>query len=524
MTRVDNAIILAAGLSSRFAPLSYENPKGLTLIKGENMIERQIKQLHEKNIFEIYIVVGYRYKQFEYLKEKYGVKLIYNDMYSSWNNIYSLYLCRDVLKNTYILSSDNYMTENIFSEYESKSWYSAVNRKKEEEEWFLKYDENDRITGIEIGIKKGFYMYGPVFLNKVNSDKMKKYLEEYTNNGENYGELWEKILKDNLKDFEIYINRKSADIVYEFESLEELRVFDSSYLYDSKNKIMKYISDSFNIKEHEIYDIRPMKTGMTNKSFTFRIDGNQYICRVPGEGTELFIDREKEYEVYNAIRKLNISDIICFYDKKTYIKITEYIEGSKLLDVNSSNELIQALKLLKKLHSSNIKVDYDWDLSVEVMKYLNLCIKAEIKIDKLEENLIKINELINDIRLFNFEKKLIHGDPLHENFLVSKNKVYLIDWEYSGMGDPLVDLAMMALCEDFTNKEIEYIYYVYNDERISNEILAKIYSYIALGGFTWYLWSKLKEKEGVDLGEYKGYMYRKYIIYFKKYIDIKNKI
>ena len=74
--KVDNAIILAAGMSSRFTPLSFERPKGLAVVKGERLIERQIRQLTEAGIEEIIVVVGNMKEKFEYLVDKYSnVKL-----------------------------------------------------------------------------------------------------------------------------------------------------------------------------------------------------------------------------------------------------------------------------------------------------------------------------------------------------------------------------------------------------------------------------------------------------------------
>ena len=74
--KIDNAIILAAGMSTRFTHFNFETPKGLLMIKGEILIERQIKQLREKGIQEIVIVVGHMMEKFEYLKEKFGVVLV----------------------------------------------------------------------------------------------------------------------------------------------------------------------------------------------------------------------------------------------------------------------------------------------------------------------------------------------------------------------------------------------------------------------------------------------------------------
>ena len=124
--KIDNAVILAAGMSTRFVPLNYELPKGLLKVKGEALVERQIRQLREKGIQEIIIVVGYMKEKFEYLKEKYGITLVEADDYDERNNHASVYAAREYLKNTIITSSDLYFAENIFQRYAYDSYYCIV--------------------------------------------------------------------------------------------------------------------------------------------------------------------------------------------------------------------------------------------------------------------------------------------------------------------------------------------------------------------------------------------------------------
>ena len=88
--KVNNAIIMAAGMSSRFAPLSYERPKGLLNVKGEILIEREIRQLQEAGITDITIVVGYMKEKFFYLEEKFGAKIVVNEDYYQYNNTSTL--------------------------------------------------------------------------------------------------------------------------------------------------------------------------------------------------------------------------------------------------------------------------------------------------------------------------------------------------------------------------------------------------------------------------------------------------
>ena len=135
--KVDNAVIMAAGTSSRFAPLSYEMPKGLIEVKGEVLIERQIKQLKEAGIPEIYVVTGYLADRFSYLKDKYGVKLLHNPDYLTRNNNASIYAARHVIKNTYICSSDNYFTRNPFEAEVDGAYYAAVFAEGETAEWCM---------------------------------------------------------------------------------------------------------------------------------------------------------------------------------------------------------------------------------------------------------------------------------------------------------------------------------------------------------------------------------------------------
>ena len=122
---VDNAVILAAGLSSRFAPISHERPEGLLKVKGEILIERQIEQLKAAGDDNIVIVTGYKKESFFYLEDKYGVKIVINRDYAERNNNSSLMLVRETLRNTHICSSDNYFEENPFEHHVWKAYYSA---------------------------------------------------------------------------------------------------------------------------------------------------------------------------------------------------------------------------------------------------------------------------------------------------------------------------------------------------------------------------------------------------------------
>lgn len=218
-----NAIILAAGLGSRLKPLTKEVPKPLVKVNGLSLIERQIYLLKEAGICEIIIVIGYMSDKFKFLEKKYNVKLIYNNKYKEYNNIYSLYLAQDYLNNTYILEGDVYLTKNLFIENLKHSTYFAVKKEMYENEWVLKYDNKKRLQEIYIGYEKGAYvMSGISYWNiddtKVIKDKLNKLIKN-----KNFKNLyWDDIVRKEVKNFNINVEEVDFNCVYEIDTVEDL--------------------------------------------------------------------------------------------------------------------------------------------------------------------------------------------------------------------------------------------------------------------------------------------------------------
>ena len=256
---VDNAIIMAAGLSSRFAPISYERPKSLITVKGEVLIERQIRQLKEAGIDEIIVVTGYKAELFEYLKEKYGVILVKNEEYLARNNNSSLYVARQYLKNTYVCSSDNYFSENPFEKTVEDSYYAVLFSKEWTNEWCVEEDERGYISKAVIGGENAWYMNGHTFWSERFSKKFVEILEEIYDRPETAGKLWESIYLEHIEELPMVPRKYSSHMIYEFDSLDELREFDRTYQKDSGSPIMQEICRTLNCKEGEIVQILPEK-------------------------------------------------------------------------------------------------------------------------------------------------------------------------------------------------------------------------------------------------------------------------
>lgn len=271
--KVDNAIIMAAGTSSRFAPLSFEKPKALIEVRGEVLIERQIKQLKEEGINEIIVVTGYKAEQFQYLEKKYDISLIENKDYLTRNNNASIYAVKDYLKNSYICSSDNYFFDNPFENEVEESYYSSVYAKGNTDEWCIE-EQDGYIKDVKVGGKDAWIMLGHVFWSEAFSRKFCSILEEEYNLPETSNKLWETIYIEHIDELPMKIKKYPAEFIFEFDTLDELREFDISYKEDTRSMILKKIAKELNCTEGEIVNVKAFKE-KDNSAAGFSFEANK---------------------------------------------------------------------------------------------------------------------------------------------------------------------------------------------------------------------------------------------------------
>ena len=529
--KVDLAIILASGLGTRLAPLTYETPKGLCTIFGERMIERQIKQLKSAGIDNIIIIVGYLKEKFEYLIDKYNVTLVYNKDFAVKNNLFSLSLAKKYFlnKNSYILASDHWMKDNIFHKYEFQSWYAAKYIKGKTKEWGLKYNKDQKITKVEKGKGNMFCMYGPAYFNKTFSEKFCESMDYYASREDSSDYYWEDVLCNDIKKLPpIYINKFEKDVIYEFETLEEFRNFDKSYIDDTGSFAIKYVSKVMKVKEKDIKNVKPVSAGMTNKSWIFTIKDNNrsktFICRSPGKGSNILINRNNEKKCYDLLKKYNITDEIINIDPKSGYKITKYYNKYRKLNLSNVSDIKLYVKSYSNLYSKKIKTDFDFNFKKQIEFYENLIKKnkAFIPFEDIKESKLAVDKLLNYIKKYKNKRPsfLIHVDSCVDNVLVVGSKVRIIDWEYAASGDPLIDIAMFTIYSfkdyNFAFKILDY-YLKYGDKNTKKIILnnctlaelrSLLVSYMALSAYLWTLWAIFKEIQGDDYGEYELNTYK----------------
>jgi len=519
--KVDNAVIMAAGMSSRFAPLSYEKPKGVLVVKGEVLIERQIRQLQEAGITDITVVVGYMKEMFFYLQDKFGVDIVVNEDYYRYNNTSTLIRVLPKLGNTYICSSDNYFTENVFEPYVYDSYYAATYFPGKANEWGIKTDRKGRITGIDHAPVDMWCMMGHVYFSRAFSKVFTRLLVEQYDRPETKSQLWEHLFERNVKKLPMCIRKYSSDVIKEFDSLEELRSFDERYLQNADSKIFRNICRVLMCREAEIGGIEVIKQGLTNLSFKLTCKGKAYVYRHPGVGTEAYISRRSEAFSLGVAKKLGIDPTVIAVDAKTGWKISSFVENARTLDYHNADDVKKAIVLMRRLHDAKLSSRYAFDIWAKTMDFVRKTSFAHKDFADYDELRKRMKSLYGRVSKTAAKPILCHCDCYAPNFLVNpKGEMVLIDWEYSGAADPGVDIGTFICCSDYTVVEAEAVLLQYHGHKPSLDELRHDYAYIALAAYYWFVWAVFQESRGNAVGAYLLQWYRMAKTYLEKVLEL----
>ena len=263
--KVDNAIIMAAGRSRRCMPLSNYLPKGLFEIKGDTMVERQIKQLHDAGIKEIVLVVGYLKERYYEMAKKYPELIVIdNTEWEEKNNMSSLYAAKDYIKASYICCSDNWFAHNVYRDYVYDSYYGCLYSDEFCNEYCVKgLDDRGYMTEVKKGGEKAWYTIGEAFFSKSFSQKFVDLMvKEYYDPDMKYM-LWDDFQIKHITELLMKIKRYDDSECKEFDTTEDIlqfypnfkdfidQFFQEDELINSTQRI-SYLSNYSDTKQYSV--------------------------------------------------------------------------------------------------------------------------------------------------------------------------------------------------------------------------------------------------------------------------------
>ena len=266
-------------------------------------------------------------------------------------------------------------------------------------------------------------------------------------------------------------------------------------------KIIKEKISSLLSQEEEVLSVEQLG-GMTNQNYLVKTTNKQYIVKFFGKGTEKLINRQDEKYNLELLKDLDLDVKNYLFDIEAGIKVNEYIESAITLDSTSiKTKFDKIAPILQTIHASGKELRGEFAPFEEIKKYESL-IEEKIPYANYEvvrEEVFSLEKRLADLGV---DRKSCHIDLVPENFIESpQGRLYLIDWEYSSMNDPMWDLAALFLESEFTRQEEEAFLSHYESEQtsVSRE---KIAIYKILQDAIWSLWTVYKEEQGTDFGDY----------------------
>ncbi|MBN1046631.1 winged helix-turn-helix transcriptional regulator [Clostridium botulinum] len=511
---VKEAVILAAGRARDFG-----RPVGMLEIEDFKLIDRTLNILKENGINKITIITGYESVCYEeYFKNNKNINLVKSDKYKWTGTMYSLSLAREYVKDDFLLIENDLIFEKRaikeLIESNSRDCILLTNESGSGDEAFVEIRNNhlfkmskdihqfNRIDGEMIGI------------TKVSHKLYHMMLEEFKDNINPYLN-YEYVLLDVARDYNIGFVKiddlawGDADTKKEYENIlnhlyPTIRRRELNY---EINTVKTIVREAMKVSEDEISEV-VAAGGMTNKNYRICVKGKRYILRVAGIGTECMISRKNE--MFNSSiaseREYNVETP--YFNVETGIKISTFIENAETLtprSVKKEENLKQVTRILRDLHEDNeFPMKNEFNVFRELEKYEDILKTSDGEFfhdyDEVRERFMKLEQVLKECdRVF----VPSHNDLVSENLVKdTEGRIYLIDWEYSGINDDMWDLAALSLENNFSEDDTELMFRLYFNGEADDNSRKRLLIHQISQDLLWAVWTLIKENEGDDFGTY----------------------
>ncbi|AGX45109.1 NTP transferase domain-containing protein [Clostridium saccharobutylicum] len=512
---VRQAVILAAGRAEDFG-----KPVGMLEIQDFKLIDRTLSILKENGISRIVIVTGYKSELYEeYFKNSKNVTLVNSDIYKWTGTMHSLSLAKDYIDDDFLLIENDLIFEGRaikeLVESENRDCILFTNESGSGDEAFVEIRDNhlfkmskdihqfNRIDGEMIGLTKISYKLYQMML-----EEFKENVNPYLN--------YEYVLLDVARNYNIGFVKiddlawGDADTIKEYEKIKNhlyptIRRRELSY---EINNIKSIVCEALKVEEGDITEVTPAG-GMTNKNYRICVKGIRYILRVAGAGTSQMINRNTEMFNSAIASEKGYNVEVPYFNLETGVKISKFIENAETLthrSIKKEDNLKQVTTILRSLHEcKDFHMDNEFNAFRELEKYEKILRSDNGEFfEDYNEVREKVMGLEEELRKCNRVFVPSHNDLVSENFVKdTEGRIYLIDWEYSGINDDMWDLAALSLENEFSQDDIDLMFRLYfNGKEADENSRRRLLIHQICQDTLWAVWTLIKEAEGDDFGTY----------------------
>ena len=237
--------------------------------------------------------------------------------------------------------------------------------------------------------------------------------------------------------------------------------------------------------------------GMTNIVHLVETQNINLIVRIPGKGTEDYINRTTEYNNAKAAWRAGISAEIIWADVNSGIMVSQAINGIETMTPNlfssRKGSPARAGYALAKLHNSGETFDFRFELFNMIDDYLKILSTKDVNLPEGYHDIVKAAKPVKESLKANpIQLAPCHCDPLCENFLDDGKNMWIVDWEYSGMNDPLWDLGDLSIEAGMNEDQENEMLKAYFGKEPTVAQKGRVIIYKAMCDLLWTLWGLIQ--------------------------------
>ena len=480
------------------------------------LIDRTLSILREIGVDRIVLIVGYRSELFDKYRSE-DVVILKATNYEFTGSMASLAAASDEIDDDFLLvEGDTFFEKKVLEQLgaiEDGNCLVATEESGSGDECYIE-SQSGFITKISKDKHRICRFEGELLgISRISYETYQAMLSKWRKSNNSYLN-YEHVLMDVTepldRPFLFFKNLIWGDVdcPEDFKRLKEVTYRALRRKEDpfDKDNLMKYLTDIFpeeDVSQAEIIQIG----GMSNKNFRVNFKGRSYVLRVPGNGSDGMMERSNEE--FNALEgcKMGVNPEIRYFDAKTGIKLADYVENAETLNaatIQRHDNLRKIADIYHKIHDAHVRLKNEFNLFQEIEKYDRLLENVGATMyEGWEEFKPKLMSLESRLNKIGIEMTPCHDDAVPENFIKAEDgTIYLIDWEYSGMNDPMADFAALFLESEFPEETQDYFLDKYYSGIVPKGIKERILCYEILWDALWAQWTVIKEACGDDFGSY----------------------
>ncbi|MCG6885122.1 MAG: phosphotransferase family protein [Silicimonas sp.] len=246
--------------------------------------------------------------------------------------------------------------------------------------------------------------------------------------------------------------------------------------------------------------------GLTNRVYRY----GPFVLRFPGEGTEEYINREHEAMAARIAATAGVSPDILHVDPLSGIMVTRFVDGAATMSPEAFRERrgspARAGKAFASLHAADEPFPFTFELFSMIDNYLGLLAGKDVELPAGYHDVVTEAECVRSaLAARPLPSVPCHCDPLCENFLDTGERMWIVDWEYAGMNDPMWDLGDLSVEAGFSEDQDMEMLTAYFDDDPSPENHGRMVVYKAMCDLLWTLWGLIQLANGNPADDFRAY-------------------